>query len=68
MNQPTRLDKLIDVRIDAFSRDYVLEHMDRDDRVAKCMYEMGVDRDAALRVLQVVLWDELLKITGQVAE
>ena len=54
--------------IDVFSRDYVREHMDRDDRVAKCMYEMGVDRDAALRVLQVVLRDELLKITGQVAE
>ena len=54
--------------IDAFSRDYVGERMTRDDRVAKCMYEMGVERDAALRVLQVVLRDELLKVTGQVAE
>ena len=54
--------------IDAFSRDYVREHMDRDERVAKCMDEMGVERDAALRVLQVVLRDELLKVAGQVIE
>ncbi len=51
--------------VDEFSRKYVHEKMRHDERVSKCMYEMGVDRDDALKVLHVVLRDELLRITDQ---
>lgn len=51
-----------DFEIDVFSRDYVKEHMRDDERVAKCMYEMGAERDNVLKVLYVVLRDELLRL------
>lgn len=51
-------------QIDAFSRKYVYEHMRHDERVAKCMYEMGVERDNALQVLGVVLRDQLIALLG----
>ena len=50
--------------IDAASREYVQANMQKDERVSKCMYETGVDCDSALKVLQVVLRDALLKSLG----
>ena len=50
--------------IDAASREYVQANMQKDERVSKCMYELGVDRESALKVLQVVLRDALLKSLG----
>ena len=50
--------------VDAFSRKYVYEQMREDPRVAKCMYEMGVERDNALNVLHVVLRDRLIAVLG----
>ena len=50
--------------VDQFSRAYVREHMETDARVSKCMNELGVDRDNALRVLHVVLRDEMLRQLG----
>ena len=50
--------------VDAASRKYVQERMQEDPRVAKCMYEMGVERDNALNVLQVVLRDQLIAVLG----
>lgn len=50
--------------VDAFSRKYVQERMREDSRVAKCMYEMGVERDHALNVLHVVLRDRLIAALG----
>ena len=50
--------------IDEFSRKYVQEKMSHDERVSMCMYEMGVERDSALRVLHVVLRDELIRVLG----
>ena len=50
--------------IDVASREYVQANMQKDERVSKCMYETGVDRDSALKVLQVVLRDALLKSLG----
>ena len=38
--------------------------MSHDERVSMCMYEMGVERDSALRVLHVVLRDELIRVLG----
>ena len=64
---PTLREALVGKRafeIDAFSRTYVYEHMKHDERVAKCMYEMGVERDNALRVLAVVLRDQLMATLG----
>ena len=53
--------------IDEFSRKYVHEKMRRDERVSKCMYRMGVERDNALSVLQVVLRDQLIAVLGYLA-
>ena len=50
--------------IDEFSRKYVHEHMRHDARVSKCIYEMGVERDNALRELHVVLRDRLITALG----
>ena len=50
--------------IDEFSRKYVYEKMRHDPRVSKCMYEMGVERENALRVLYVVLRDQLIATLG----
>ena len=50
--------------VDMFSRQYVRGNMPNDRRVAKCMYELGVDEDNALKVLQVVLRDALFKDLG----
>lgn len=49
--------------VDEFSRGYVQSRLNDElkERVAACAYEFGVDRDAVLRVLQVVLRDELLR-------
>lgn len=49
--------------VDEFSRNYVQTSLNDElnERVAACAYEFGVDRDAVLRVLQVVLRDELLR-------
>ena len=49
--------------VDEFSRGYVQLRLNDElkERVAACAYEFGVDRDAVLRVLQVVLRDELLR-------
>ena len=48
--------------VDEFSRGYVQAHLEDDlqERVAACAYEFGVERDNVLKVLQVVLRDELL--------
>ena len=50
--------------VDEFSRKYVHEHMQHAERVSKCMYQIDVDRDGALRVLQVVLRDALIDALG----
>ncbi len=49
--------------VDEFSRNYVQRDLSDDlkERVAACAYEFGVDRDNALKVLQVVLRNELLR-------
>ncbi len=49
--------------VDEFSRNYVQMRLNDDlkERVAACGYEFGVDRDNVLKVLQVVLRDELLR-------
>ena len=49
--------------VDEFSRDYVQTRLEDDlkERVAACVYEFGVDRDNVLKVLQVVLREELLR-------
>ena len=60
-----RLSGREEFEIDAFSRRYVRENMPEDPRVSKCMYELGVDRDNALRVLHVVLRDELIRLSRQ---
>lgn len=48
--------------VDEFSRGYVQARLkdDLQERVAACAYEFGVERDNVLKVLQVVLRDELL--------
>lgn len=53
--------------VDEFSRRYVHENMRYNERVAKCMYETGAERDGALRVLHVVLRDALLARLGMTA-
>ena len=49
--------------VDEVSRSFVQMRLNDDlkERVADCAYEFGVDRDDVLRVLQVVLRDELLR-------
>ena len=49
--------------VDEFSRSFVHLRLNDDlkERVAACAYEFGVDRDDVLKVLQVVLRDELLR-------
>ena len=49
--------------VDEFSRNYVQTRLEDDlkERVAACVYEFGVDRDNVLKVLQVVLREELLR-------
>ena len=51
--------------IDEFSRTYVETSLtdDMNERVSACGYEFGVDRDNVLKVLHVVLRDELLTPT-----
>ena len=46
--------------VDEFSRQLVHANMRHDERVLRCIYEMGVDRDDSLRVLQVVLRNALI--------
>ena len=60
-----RLSDREEFEIDAFSRRYVRENMSEDARVSRCMYELGVGRDDALRVLHVVLRDELIRLSRQ---
>ena len=49
--------------VDEFRRSFVHLRLNDDlkERVAACAYEFGVDRDDVLKVLQVVLRDELLR-------
>lgn len=49
--------------VDEFSRRYVQTRLQDDmkERVAACAYEFGVERDDVLKVLRVVLRDELLR-------
>ena len=49
--------------VDEFSRSFVYLRLNDDlkERVAACAYEFGVDRDDVLKVLRVVLRDELLR-------
>ena len=49
--------------VDEFSRSHVQMRLNDDlkERVAACAYEFGVGRDDVLKVLQVVLRDELLR-------
>ncbi len=49
--------------VDEVSRSFVQMRLNDDlkERVAACAYEFGVDRDDVLRVLQVVLREELLR-------
>lgn len=49
--------------VDEFSRSFVQGRLQDDlkESVAACAYEFGVERDAVLKVLQVVLRNELLR-------
>ena len=49
--------------VDEFSREFVQVRAEDDlkERFAACGYEFGVDRDDVLKVLQVLLREELLR-------
>lgn len=63
---PSLRDEVVGKRpfeVDEFSRGFVQGRLQDDlkESVAACAYEFGVERDAVLKVLQVVLRNELLR-------